>query len=123
MSKKRILVIDDENELAKAIQIRLSVSGYEVLTACDGVEGLEKAKKEKPDLILLDVSMPKMDGFKTLEKLKQNSQIKFIPVIMLTAKSQLDDVTKATDLGAEDYIVKPFDYITVLDKIKKAIVK
>lgn len=121
MAKKRILVVDDEAELIKAIQIRLTASGYEVLNACDGPEGLKLAQKEKPDLILLDVLMPNMDGFQTLEKLKEDNQTKPIPVIMLTAKSQLEDVTKATNLGAEDYVVKPFDHIAMLGKIKKTL--
>jgi len=121
MNKKRILVVDDEADVAKVIQIRLTANGYEVLSACDGPEGLELAQKEKPDLILLDILMPDMDGFQTLEKLKRDSQTKSIPVIMLTAQSQLNDVTKATNLGAEDYIVKPFDSIAMLVKIKKAL--
>lgn len=121
MAGKRILVVDDEKELVKAIQIRLTASNYEVLVAYDGVEGLEKAQKEKPDLILLDILMPNMDGFETLAKLRENDQTKSIPVLMLTAKSQLEDVTKAHSLGALDYIVKPFDYISMLTKIRKAL--
>lgn len=121
MTRKRILVVDDETELAYAIQIRLKQAGYEVLTAYDGVEGLEKALKENPDLILLDILMPGMDGYQMLRKLKENNQTKSIPVIMLTAKSQLEDVTQATNLGVEDYIVKPFDYLAMLGKIKKAL--
>lgn len=121
MVRKRILIVDDEPELVKAMQIRLKVAGYELITAGDGQEGLEKAKKERPDLVLLDLLMPKMDGFQTLERLKQDRETKSIPVIMLTAKSQMADAHKTADLGAEDYIVKPFDYIAVLGKIKKAL--
>lgn len=121
MTRKRILIVDDETELAYAIQIRLKQAGYEVLTAYDGFEGLEKARKENPDLILLDILMPGMDGYQMLRKLKENNQTKSIPVIMLTAKSQLEDVTQATNLGVEDYIVKPFDYLAMLGKIKKAL--
>lgn len=121
MVKKRILIVDDEPELVKAMQIRLKVAGYEVITAGDGPEGLEKAKKERPDIVLLDLLMPKMDGFQTLERLKQDRETKSIPVIMLTAKSQMTDVHKTADLGAEDYIVKPFDYMAMLGKIKKAL--
>ena len=121
MNKKRILVVDDEAELVKAIEIRLKQADYEILTAYDGLEGLEKAQKEKPDLILLDILMPNMDGYQTLQKLKEEESTKSIPVIMLTAKSQVDDVTKAADLGANDYIVKPFNHITLLEKIHKAL--
>lgn len=120
MGKKKILLVDDEKDLVETVAFRLTVSGYDVFIAYDGEEALDKAK-EKPDLILLDVMMPKMNGFQTIEKLKENSQTKDIPVIMLTAKSQIDDVTKAINLGAEDYIVKPFDHIAMLGKIKKAL--
>lgn len=116
---KKILVIDDEPEIILAIQIRLKQANYEVVSAYDGKDGIEKAAKEKPDLILLDILMPEMNGFQTLQKLKEDTQTMSIPVIMLTAKSQLDDVTKATNLGAEDYIVKPFDHIAMLKKIKE----
>jgi len=101
--------------------MRLEANNYDIVTACDGIEGVEKAQKEKPDLILLDVLMPNLDGFQTLEKLKENSQTKLIPVIMLTAKDQLADITKAIELGANDYIVKPFDYRAMLEKIQKAL--
>ncbi|MFH1503945.1 MAG: response regulator [Candidatus Omnitrophota bacterium] len=121
MDKIRILVVDDERELAKAIQIRLNVSGYEVLTASNGVEGVKLAQETTPKLILLDVLMPEMDGLIALEKIKEDSRTKNIPVIILTAKSQSDDVSKAINLGAEDYIVKPFDYKVMLEKIKKAL--
>ena len=121
MAKKRILIIDDEQELVKALKVRLTVSNYEVLIAYDGIEGLEKAQKEKPDLILLDINMPRMDGFQTLEKLKSDSQMSSIPVIMLTARSQVDDVSSGAKAGALDYIVKPFETAVLLEKIRKAL--
>ncbi len=119
--KKKILVIDDETLLVDLVKIRLEANNYDVIAAYDGVEGLEKAKNEKPDLILLDISMPFMDGYQALQKLKENDQTKSIPVIMLTAKSQIDDVTKVADLGAADYVVKPFNPQTFLAKIHKAL--
>lgn len=79
------------------------------------------AKEEEPDLILLDILMPEMDGYQTLEKLKEDDQTKSIPVLMLTAKSQVGDVTKAVNLGAIDYIVKPFSHVVLLEKIHKAL--
>ena len=118
---QKILVIDDEPDLVKAIKIRLNQFGFEVIVAYNGGEGAKKAKEEKPDLILVDILMPEMDGFQTLGKLKQDSSTKSIPVIMLTAKSQLDDVIEATNLGAVDYVVKPFDYRILVEKIKKSI--
>ncbi|MFH1395280.1 MAG: response regulator [Candidatus Omnitrophota bacterium] len=123
MSKNKILVVDDNPDLIETLKVRLKAFGYAVVTALDGVECLEKSRQESPDLILLDILMPNMDGFKALEELKNNAKTRNIPVIMLTAKSQLSDVTRATNLGIEDYIVKPFDYRVMIEKIKKVLEK
>ena len=118
---KRILVVDDEPHSVKMVESRLRANGYDVITAGNGAEGLEKARKEAPDLILLDIVMPQMNGHETLSKLKESSETKSIPVIMFTSKGQVDDVERATYGGAVDYIVKPFDPIMMLNKIKKAL--
>ncbi|MBU0650609.1 response regulator [bacterium] len=118
---KKILIVDDEPEIVLASTIRLTQANYKIVSAYNGKDGVKKAGEEKPDLILLDISMPEQDGFVSLEKLKQDPLTKQIPVIMLTAKSQTEDVIKATNLGAEDYVVKPFDYLVLLKKIKALI--
>ncbi len=117
--KKRILVVDDEPELVKAIEIRLKQGGYEALVAYDGHEGLEKAKKEKPDLIILDLMLPKMDGYKVCGMLKHDSRFMKIPIIMLTARAQETDEKLGLEVGADAYIVKPFQHEVVLAKIKE----
>ena len=119
MAKKRILVVDDEIEFVKAIQIRLEQADYEVLTAYDGQEGLEKAKKEKPDLIVLDLMLPMMDGYKVCGLLKADARYKKIFIITLTAKAQEEDARLAKEVGADAYITKPFEYQTLLGKIKE----
>lgn len=116
---KKILVVDDENELLKALSIRLKTSGYEVITASDGQEGLEKAKSQSPDLIVLDILMPKMDGYEVCRMLKFDEKYKSIPVIMLTAKAQDIDKAMGKKVGADDYITKPFETQDLVDKIKK----
>ena len=116
---KRIMIVDDEPDLITLVQVRLAASGYEVIAAHDGGEGLEKAQKEKPDLILLDVMMPGIDGFEVLRKLKNSPQTISIPVIMLTAKGDRQSLSKAKDLGATDYITKPFNSEALLDLIKR----
>jgi len=121
MINKKILVVDDESQLVDMVSMRLKANSYEVVSANSGREGIEKARQQKPDLILLDVLMPEMDGYQALGALKKDSQTKLIPVIMFTAKSQLEDVARASELGVEDYIVKPFDHRVLLDKIKKAL--
>ena len=117
--KKRILIIEDETELVKAIQIRLEQAGYEVLDAYDGQEGLEKAKKEKPDLIILDLMLPKMDGHKVCGLLKKDTRFAKIPIIILTAKAQESDEKLSFEVGADAYITKPFQHEVVLAKIKE----
>ncbi len=116
---RKILVVDDETELLKAISILLKTSGYEVITAQDGQEGLEKAKSLSPDLIVLDVLMPKMDGYEVCRMLKFDEKYKSIPIIMLTAKVQDIDKAMGKKVGADDYITKPFETQDLVDKIKK----
>ncbi|MBU4478575.1 MAG: response regulator [Candidatus Omnitrophica bacterium] len=122
MINKKILIIDDEPELVKAVEIRLKANGYEVEGAYDGKAGIDKAEKFKPDLVLLDIMMPGMDGQEVLKKLKENPETKTIPVIMLSAKSEAGDIVKSlVDGGACDYIVKPFFDGEMLRKLKSNI--
>jgi DNA-binding response OmpR family regulator len=107
---KRILIIDDEPDIREVAQMSLeTVSGWQVLTAESGDEGIRKAKQEKPDAILLDAMMPSMDGPATFQKLQADPSTKQIPVIMFTAKVQAADRKRFADSGAKDVIVKPFD--------------
>ena len=119
MSKKKILVVDDEPELVKAMQIRIELAGYEILVACNGREGLAKAHKEKPDLIILDLMLPKMDGYKVCAMLKHDARYMKIPIIMLTARAQESDEKLGYECGADDFITKPFQHEAVLAKIKE----
>ena len=119
MAKKRILVVDDETELVKAVQIRLQQADYEVIAAYDGQEALEKAKKEKPDLIILDLMLPKMDGYKVCGLLKADTRYNKIPVIMFTARAQESDIKMGQEAGVDAYITKPFEHQILLDKIKE----
>lgn len=118
---KKILVVDDEQELVGLIQARLEASGYTVFVAYDGQEALEKARDEKPDLILLDVMMPKMDGYQVCRFLKFDENYQHIPVILLTARGQERDKVVGKEVGADDYITKPFDNQLLLNKIQKFI--
>ncbi|MEW6607406.1 MAG: response regulator [bacterium] len=119
MSKKKILVIDDEPYLVMALKIRLENVGYDVITASDGVEGLDKAQGENPDLIVLDVMMPKKSGYEVCQILKSDDQYKHIPIIMLTAKGQKSDKEWGEKVGADAYITKPFDDAELLSKINE----
>ncbi|MDF1498092.1 MAG: response regulator [Patescibacteria group bacterium] len=120
-NKKKILVIEDEATLQKALNDILVQDEYEVFSALDGLSGVEIAGKEKPDLILLDIILPKMDGFEVLKKLKEG-ETSNIPVIILTNLNDIDDIQKALDLGATTYLVKAdFHLEDVLKKIKEII--
>ena len=118
MGKKRILFIEDEPELVELMQVRLTTSGYEMLSAYDGEEGLNKAQQERPDLILLDVIMPKIDGLTLCRRLKDGLQTKHIPMIIISASGGKDLPERAQAAGADELIIKPFGAEELLAKIK-----
>lgn len=112
----RILIIEDERPMRTALEDALAAEGYRLLSAADGASGLEKAVGEKPDLILLDVMMPKLDGFAVCAELRRLGHA--APVLMLTAKGQIDDRVAGLDAGADDYLVKPFNMDELLARIR-----
>lgn len=116
---KKILIVDDEALLQMGVSIRLKAEGFEVLTASDGLAGLEMARKEEPDLILLDLMLPQMDGYKVCRMLKFDARYKNIPIIMLTARAQDVDKNMGAEAGVNAYLTKPFDHRELLDKIKE----
>lgn len=105
MSKGKILVVDDEPSIRQIVETRLKMAGYDVVTAGDGLEALEMVKSENPNLIVLDIMMPKVDGLQVCKEIRKNLTT---PIIMLTAKGEVVDKIQALELGADDYIVKPF---------------
>ena len=119
MSRKKILIVDDETDFSEMLKMRLEASAYEVITANDGAEGLEKAQEHHPHLILLDVMMPGMDGFEVLSKLRSADSTKYTPVVMLTAKRESKFMLKSQELHATDYLMKPCDSKDLLDVIRK----
>lgn len=121
MDKKRILIIDDEPDFVRVVQIRLESAGYEVLVAFDGMQGVSSAHKEKPDLVILDIMMPAMHGHRVCEALKKSSKTWTIPIIYLTAKGNREDEELAYKLGAQHFLTKPYDPKVLLDTIKKAL--
>ena len=120
-NKTKILIVDDEPDLVQTLQDRLEMNGYNIITAGNGKEGLEKAIQEKPDIVLLDVIMPIMDGLEMLEALRKNPECKSCAVIMLTARSQRQDIVQAKACGIEDYIVKPFNLSEMIEKIENVL--
>jgi diguanylate cyclase (GGDEF)-like protein len=118
MSNEKILVVEDEAALRRILQVQLEGAGFKVTTAEDGLEGLEKVKQDPPDLVLLDVMMPRMDGSEVCRQLKANFLTSQIPVIMLTALGELRDKVAGLDVGANDYMTKPYALDELLIRMK-----
>ncbi|MDD3593964.1 MAG: response regulator [Candidatus Gastranaerophilales bacterium] len=119
MSRKTVLIADDEADIVETMQFMLEAEGFNTLVAYNGEEALMYAKENIPDLILLDVMMPKMNGYKVSRLLKFDSKYKNIPILMLTARSQEEDKLIGEETGADEYITKPFEITAVIDKIKQ----
>lgn len=112
-----MLVVEDEVHILRIIEYKLCSAGYRVIAAQDGLDGVEKAKAERPDLILLDVMMPRMDGFQALQILKEDPVTRDIPVFMLTVKGSEVDHLRGFDLGVREYITKPFSPAQLLERV------
>ncbi len=117
----KILIIEDDNDIRELIAFNLEVSGYEVLKCENGEDGLNMALKMTPDLILLDIMLPTIDGFQVCSQLKKKPQLKDIPIIMLTARADEEDIIKGLETGADDYITKPFHPKILMARIKTAL--
>jgi len=120
MVKKRVLVVDDEPDIVETIKFRLVNAGFEVITAGDGEEALKKVREENPDLVLLDILLPKKDGYAVCQEIKSNPSLETIPVIMVTIKGEKEDKFRALiDIGANGYITKPFDSDKLVQQVKE----
>lgn len=119
--EKRILIADDDPVILRLIQVNLELEGYQVLTAHNGQEAVDMATAELPDLVILDIMMPRLDGYQACEQLKSAEATKQIPVIFLSAKAQQGDIDKGKSYGVVDYLTKPFDPSDLLDVVERHI--
>jgi two-component system, OmpR family, alkaline phosphatase synthesis response regulator PhoP len=119
MKKGKVLVVDDEVNITQILEFSIGAEGFEVITAQNGEEAIEKARREQPDLIILDVMMPKIDGYEACRILKANPLTKNIPVVLLTAKGRDIDKRLGIEVGATDYIVKPFSPNRLVERINQ----
>jgi two-component system, OmpR family, alkaline phosphatase synthesis response regulator PhoP len=119
MNPKKILIVDDEVDLVETVRFPLEMEGYHVLVSYNGEDALNQARKESPDLILLDLMLPKLDGYKVCRLLKFDERYKHIPIFMLTAKTQEKDKVLGMETGADEYITKPFEMDYLLKKVKE----
>ena len=117
----KILLVDDESAILEIFEKRLELEGYEVITAMDGEEALAKARQEKPDLIILDLMLPKMDGYKVCSFLKKDSRSTNIPIVIVTARVQDNEQKLAYECGANAYFTKPFESAELMKKIKSLV--
>ena len=120
---KKVLIIEDAKHVVMMLESRLRANGYEVISAYDGEQGLERAQKEKPDLIIMDIMLPKLTGDEVCKKLKQDKELATIPIIVLTALARRQDIKLAEQLGVDAYITKPFMPDVLLSKIGELIGK
>lgn len=121
--KKKILIADDTVDTVELLKKRFRVDGYDTAEAFDGEEALRKVEEYRPDLLVLDIMMPKMDGIEVCRRLRQDGFFRHLPVLMLTAKSQIPDKVKGLDTGADDYLTKPFDYKEVAARVRSLLAK
>ena len=119
MSKGKVLVVDDEIYIVHILDFSLGMEGYEVITALDGEQALERMKSERPDLVVLDIMMPKLDGYEVCKAIKSNPATKQTPVILLSAKGRNVDQKLGFDVGADDYITKPFSPRKLVERINQ----
>ncbi len=118
MGPKKILIVDDEVDLVETVRFPLEMEGFNVLVSYNGEDALSQARKEKPDLIILDLMLPKLDGYKVCRLLKFDERYKHIPILMLTAKTQEKDKILGKETGADEYITKPFEMDYLMEKVK-----
>lgn len=121
MTKKKILIVEDEESLLKLESILLTSKGYEVKGVADGQAALDAIESMKPDLVLLDIMLPEIDGFEVCRRIKSNEATRQIPVIMLTAKKSREDMARGEEVGADWYITKPFKSAMVIETIQRFI--
>ncbi|MDD5408906.1 MAG: response regulator [Candidatus Omnitrophica bacterium] len=123
MDKTKLLIIDDEPGLVEMLTMRLEANDYQVISASDGREGLDRARNENPDLIILDLMLPEIDGYKVCRMLKTDERYKQIPVIFFTARVQASDIKSGEEAGAQAYISKPFEPDILLAKVAQLLKK
>ena len=114
-----MLVVDDDPVIVRLLEVNFEMEGFEVVTAVDGQDGVDKARAEQPDVVVSDVMMPKLNGLELAATLKGDDATKHIPIVLLSAKAQVDDVRAGLDAGADDYVTKPFEPLDLIDRVTK----
>jgi DNA-binding response OmpR family regulator len=119
----KVLVIDDDPVIVELLRVNFEIEGFDVVSAADGREGFERAQADRPDVVLSDIMMPRFDGLQLLSRLKTDPTTKALPVILLSAKAQNAEVQQGLDMGADDYVTKPFDPFELIDRVNAVLAK
>ena len=117
MAPATVLVVDDDPVILKLLEVNFEMEGFEVVRAADGFEGLERAREVLPDIVVLDVMMPRMTGYEVAKALKEGDDTAHIPIIFVTARAQSNDVERGMELGVDDYVTKPFDPLDLIARV------
>jgi len=117
--ERTVLVVDDDPVILRLLEVNFEMEGFAVLTAGDGQEGVDAAREHRPDLVVSDVMMPRVSGLQLVQQLKADPDTKDIPVILLSAKAQVDDIRSGMEAGADDYVTKPFEPLELVDRVNK----
>ena len=123
MAQVSVLVVDDDPVIQRLLQVNFELEGIDVTIAVDGEEGLARAKASPPDVVISDIMMPKMNGLELLDALRAEPSLAHLPIILLSAKAQVADVQRGLELGADDYVTKPFDPLELIDRVYKVLAK
>jgi len=123
MGRLSVLVVDDDPVILRLLEVNFQLEGIDVTTACDGDEGVERARQSSPDVVISDIMMPKVNGLELLAMLREDPLTAALPVILLSAKAQVADVQRGLELGAADYITKPFDPLELIQRVYKVLAK
>ena len=122
-SKTRILIVDDEADLVSVLRIGLEIEGFEVIAASDGEEGLRKAREDRPELVVLDLMLPKLDGYRVCRALKFDERYRNLPIVILSARSGEQDRRLAFDMGADAFVTKPYDMKDLVSRVREQLRK
>ena len=123
MPPATVLVVDDDPVILKLLEVNFEMEGFQVVRAADGAEGLERAREVLPDIVVLDVMMPRMTGSEVAKALREDGHTAHIPIIFVTARAQSSDVEKGMELGVEDYVTKPFDPLELIDRVNNLLAR
>lgn len=123
MAGQRVLVVDDDPVILRLLEVNFEMEGYEVLSATDGEEAVRRALEERPDLMVCDIMMPNVNGLEVVERLRADERTRSMPIVLLSAKAQANEIQKGLEVGADEYLTKPFDPLELVERVQALLTK